>query len=215
MNVAPWWTGGRLLVASLAFAGAGFWLLSIGVADPADTEGSAQPGIVERHDRTPVAVPDSDQHSPDAAETSAAAHPDSAPQQGGDQSAGAPPAASAPAGAEAPVPGELPPPGSGPAADPLIQAALDRASPPDLPPATDRQLVADGRTAWLAETAVYTQVRIQAVTARRDTGGPAGRARAVVRLVWAGADRAGTFLDGRPAAVYFTQNGNGSWERTP
>ncbi|MFF4429804.1 hypothetical protein ACFYZ4_11635 [Streptomyces sp. NPDC001513] len=109
---------------------------------------------------------------------------------------------------------ELPPPGSGPAADPLIQQALDRASPPDLPPDIAQHLVSAGRTAWLAETAGYTQVRIQAATARRDTAAPTRRESAVVRLVWAGADRAGTFLDGRTAAVHFTQNEEGSWDRT-
>ncbi|MEU7506442.1 hypothetical protein [Streptomyces lavendulae] len=105
---------------------------------------------------------------------------------------------------------QLPPPGSGPAADPLIQQALNQASTPDLPAADERLLLELGRTAWLAETSSYSQVRIQAATARQD-GAPS---RAVVRLVWAGADRAGTLLDGRPAAVHFTQNGDGSWNRT-
>ncbi|MEU7068339.1 hypothetical protein [Streptomyces sp. NPDC046161] len=116
---------------------------------------------------------------------------------------------------------ELPPPGSGPAADPIIQQALDRASAPDLPPDDERRVLEMGRTAWLTETAGYTQVRIQAATARRDTtaataavAGDRHPVRAVVRLVWAGADRAGTFLDGRPATVTFTQNGNGTWNRT-
>ncbi|MEW1639806.1 hypothetical protein AB0469_37815 [Streptomyces sp. NPDC093801] len=113
---------------------------------------------------------------------------------------------------------ELPPPGSGPAADPIIQQALDQASPPDLPPDDERQLLDLGRQAWTAETAGYTQVRVQAATARRDTAPPAAgdpaRAQAVVRLVWAGADRAGTFLDGRTATLHYTQNGQGSWNRT-
>ncbi|MER5870502.1 hypothetical protein [Streptomyces sp. NPDC002044] len=111
---------------------------------------------------------------------------------------------------------ELPPPGSGPAADPIIQQTLDRASPPDLPPHDEKHLLAAGRRAWSAETAGYTQVRIQAATARRDTStaaAPGGREAAVVRLVWAGADPAGTFLDGRTASVRYTQNGEGSWER--
>ncbi|MFD9411539.1 hypothetical protein ACFWBN_31575 [Streptomyces sp. NPDC059989] len=106
-------------------------------------------------------------------------------------------------------PGELPPPGSGEAADPLIQQVIDTAAPRDLPTADETLLLYEGRVAWLAETDRYTQVRIQAATARR---GPAGGA--VVRLVWAGADPAGTFLDGRPAAVHFTQNGDGTWTRT-
>ncbi|WP_407842131.1 hypothetical protein ACE1OC_43035 (plasmid) [Streptomyces sp. DSM 116496] len=89
----------------------------------------------------------------------------------------------------------------------------------------EQQVLALGRTAWLAETVGYTQVRIQAATARRDTSPPTGTGpgpgpgprepvRAVVRLVWAGADPAGTFLDGRTATVRFTQNGDGSWNRT-
>ncbi|MFD6181954.1 hypothetical protein [Streptomyces goshikiensis] len=93
---------------------------------------------------------------------------------------------------------------------------MDEASPRDLPPADEALLVRQGRAAWLAEAARYTRVRIQAVTARRDTptaadgGGPG---RAVVRLVWAGADPAGTFLDGRPGTVHFTRNGDGSWKQ--
>ncbi|MFZ3475750.1 hypothetical protein ACODT3_40275 [Streptomyces sp. 4.24] len=100
---------------------------------------------------------------------------------------------------------------------------MDQASVPDLPPKAEQQVLALARTAWLAETAGYTQVRIQAATARRDTAPPTGTtsdavrqktAGVVVRLVWAGADPAGTFVDGRPAAVRFTQNGDGSWNRT-
>ncbi|MGI5451379.1 hypothetical protein ACQEVM_37605 [Streptomyces sp. CA-243310] len=122
------------------------------------------------------------------------------------------------------APGELPPPDSGPAADPIIQRALDRASAPDLPARDEQRLLTLGRTAWLGETARYTRVRIQAATARRDTT-PTPRTstgrhqtpqkappRAVVRLVWAGADPAGTFLDGRTATVLYTQNGE-SWNR--
>ncbi|MER6521824.1 MULTISPECIES: hypothetical protein [unclassified Streptomyces] len=116
------------------------------------------------------------------------------------------------------APDELPPPDSGPAADPIIQRALDRVSAPDLPARDEQRLLTLGRTAWLGETARYARVRIQAATARRDTtptpqastGAPV---RAVVRLVWAGADPAGTFLDGRTATVLYTQNGAGAWNR--
>ncbi|WP_240801954.1 hypothetical protein [Streptomyces sp. A1136] len=117
-----------------------------------------------------------------------------------------------------PVRQELPPPGSGPAADPLIQQALDQASTRDLPADEEQRLLDLGRTAWLGETAGYSQVRIQAATARRDNT-PAvdphaqHPLRAVVRLVWAGADPAGTFLDGRTATVTFAQNGDRSWTR--
>ncbi|MGW5342917.1 hypothetical protein [Streptomyces sp. NPDC004050] len=86
---------------------------------------------------------------------------------------------------------------------------MDRATRPDLPPRDEQQLLEMGRAAWLAETAGYTQVRIQAATARRaDVPG-----RAVVRLVWAGADRAGTFLDGRPATLTYAQDGQ-QWTLT-
>lgn len=112
------------------------------------------------------------------------------------------------------TPEELPPPGSGPSADPLIQQALDRASSPDLAPDDERALLDAGRAAWLAETVGYTQVRIQAATARRNPDAADGQLQAVVRLVWAGADPAGTLLDGRPATLLYTQNGNGSWKRT-
>ncbi|WP_327733390.1 hypothetical protein OG749_05425 [Streptomyces nojiriensis] len=105
---------------------------------------------------------------------------------------------------------ELPPPGEGPAADPLIQQALDRASRSDLPPADEQYLVTAGHAAWLAETVRYTQVRIQATTARRESD----RDGAVVHLVWAGADPAGTYLDGRAAALHYIRNGEGSWTRT-
>ncbi|MFI1154743.1 hypothetical protein [Streptomyces sp. NPDC020817] len=112
------------------------------------------------------------------------------------------------------TPGELPPPGSGPAAAPLIQRALDRVSSPDLAPDDERALLDAGRAAWLAETVGYTRVRIQAATARRNLNAADGQLGAVVRLVWAGADPAGTLLDGRPATLLYTQNGKGSWKRT-
>ncbi|WP_405444597.1 hypothetical protein [Streptomyces erythrochromogenes] len=128
--------------------------------------------------------------------------------------ASAAPTAASPSPAGSPVgaapAGELPPPGEGPAADPLIQQALDRASRPDLLPADEQQLLTAGRAAWLAETVRYTQVRIQAATARRTPD----RDGAVVRLVWAGADPAGTYLDGRTAALHYIHSGEGSWTRT-
>ncbi|MGW2994590.1 hypothetical protein ACWDA9_23435 [Streptomyces sp. NPDC001193] len=95
---------------------------------------------------------------------------------------------------------------------------MDDASRQDLALVDEELLLRQGRAAWLVETAEYTQVRIQAATARLDTASSTdtgGRAQAVVRLVWAGADPSGTFLDGRTAAVHFTQNGDGSWNRTP
>ena len=118
--------------------------------------------------------------------------------------------------------GELPPPGSGPAADPIVQRALDSAIPADLPTATAKRLTALGRAVWIAEVtgtgrqrwphyftadaaadALYTRVRLQAAIARRD--GSTGRA--VVHLVWAAADPSGTYLDDRTATVHFTREG--------
>ncbi|MEU9087493.1 hypothetical protein [Streptomyces sp. NPDC048357] len=212
MNNTLWWTGGRLVAAAIVLACAGSWLLSTGITRPTGSTRSAAPAAVAP--KVPAeAAPASgtSQAAPSgegAVSALSSAVPDASPRPSGTQPAGA----AEPGGPAAAS--ELPPPGSGPAADPLIQQALDQASPPDLPSATAQQLVSEGRTAWLAETAGYTQVRIQAATARRDTAAPAGQESAVVRLVWAGADRAGTFLDGRTAAVHFTHNGEGSWDRT-
>ncbi|MFI8280740.1 hypothetical protein ACIGBH_38805 [Streptomyces sp. NPDC085929] len=112
----------------------------------------------------------------------------------------------------------MPHPGAGEGADRFVQQAMDEASRRDLGPADEELLLRQGRAVWLEETADYTQVRIQAATARGDTNPTATAGaqpeRAVVRLVWAGADPAGTLLDGRTAAVHFTQNGDGSWNRT-
>jgi hypothetical protein len=117
---------------------------------------------------------------------------------------------------------ELPPPGSGPSADPIVQHALDQAIPADLPTATAKRLTGLGRAVWTAEvtgtgrtrwpryftgtgqSAVYTRVRIQAAIARQE--GSADRV--VVHLVWAGADRSGTYLDGRTATIHFTREGD-------
>jgi hypothetical protein len=104
-----------------------------------------------------------------------------------------------------------------------VQRSLDRAIPADLPTATATRLTALGRAVWTAEVtstgrqrwpnyfiatpaadALYTRVRIQAAIARQD-GGSTGRV--VVRLVWAGADPSGTYLDGRTATVHFTREG--------
>ncbi|MFD6274520.1 hypothetical protein ACFWFI_02855 [Streptomyces sp. NPDC060209] len=127
---------------------------------------------------------------------------------------------SAPAAARA-----LPEPGAGPRADPLVQDSLERALPSDLAPADEAQLTALGRVVWMAEltgtgrskwpgyfpgspsVAVYSQARIQALIARRDNS---HQADAVVHLVWAGADPAGTFLDGRTATLRFTRQA-GAW----
>ena len=103
-----------------------------------------------------------------------------------------------------------------------MQRTLDHAIPADLPTATAKRLTALCRAVWTAEVtgagrqrwpryftadaaadARYTRVRIQAAIARRD----GSASRAVVRLVWAGTDPSGTYLDGRTATVHFTREG--------
>ncbi|WP_053687198.1 hypothetical protein [Streptomyces sp. IGB124] len=213
MNTTPWWTGGRLLAAAFLLAGSGVWMLSAGLTPTTIERASGTRGSVAPAERPGPTGP-----APDRPATSGASAPDVSPRavtaSGSPRPAAATPTATAPSPADATrggaAPSELPPPGSGPAADPLIQQALDRASRPDLPLADELELVTAGRAAWLAETVRYTQVRIQAATARR-AADPSG---AVVRLVWAGADPAGTYLDGRTAALHYIRNGEGSWTRT-
>ncbi|MET7621949.1 hypothetical protein [Streptomyces sp. NPDC005408] len=107
-----------------------------------------------------------------------------------------------------------------------MQRALDQAIPPDLPPAAAKSLTALGRAVWTARVtgtgrqqwphyftgphpqATYGRVRIQAAIARRDSSHPGTTNAAVVRLVWAGADPSGTYLDGRTATVRFTLEGD-------
>ncbi|MGY1583905.1 hypothetical protein [Streptomyces sp. MN13] len=118
---------------------------------------------------------------------------------------------------------ELPSHGEGAAGDPAIQEALEAAWPPDLSAGDERKLLtagrdllrADatgiGRSKWpgvfpdpgvgVAPAFGTVRFRIQAVIARRD--GAADRA--VVHLVWAGADRGGTFTDGRITGWRFTR----------
>lgn len=217
----PGWSGGRLLAVALLLTATGACLLYAGLGDTTSAAGPLGPrtqGAASWHPAvrvTPSASPPGGQADPMASPE---------PQISRQNSPGSVPTPSV-SGAISPAPvlRELPPPGSGPAADPLIQQALDQASAPDLSPTAEQQVLALGRTAWLAETAGYKQVRIQAATARRDTppttGAPSGAGGrytvlAVVRLVWAGADPAGTFMDGRTATVRFTQNGEGTWNRT-
>ncbi|MGW6859193.1 hypothetical protein [Streptomyces xanthophaeus] len=206
---SPVWTGGRLIAAAAVLAAAGALLLHAGVQGASVPDPAVSPAVTagSASGPAPEVVP--------AAPSPAGP----APSDVGSKASPAPelPQASEQQSEEAtPMVGELPPPGSGPGADPLIQQALDQASRADLPPGDERHLLETARSAWLAETSAYTQVRIQAATARRDTspGGGGAEVRAVVRLVWAGADPAGTLLDGRTAALYYTQTGDGSWKRT-
>jgi hypothetical protein len=130
----------------------------------------------------------------------------------------------------------LPPHGEGPAGDKAIQKALEAAWPADLPTGDAQQLLAAGRALARADATGYgrarwpgvfpaagrglapafavTRFRIQAAIARRDGG--AGTA--VVHLVWAGADRGGTYTDGRIADFSFTRTtskGVSTWTPQP
>ncbi|MGW1068149.1 hypothetical protein ACWD4F_26925 [Streptomyces aureus] len=131
----------------------------------------------------------------------------------------------------------LPPPlGEGLAGDRAIQRTLEAAWPADLPVADQQRLIvlgrsllrADatgiGRARWqrvfgatgqaLAPAFAAARFRVQAVIARRD--GAVGRV--VVHLVWAGADRGGTFTDGRITDLYFTRTiskGVSTWTPRP
>ncbi|MEV7618433.1 hypothetical protein [Streptomyces sp. NPDC089799] len=199
------WSGGRLIAASAVLTCAGTLLLYVGL------QPQVEPGVTAYPGSTPSVAVATSLSGPAAARSG----------RTGSGSAGVRPSAPAPTATIVAAPSglaavraELPHPGSGEAADPLIQQALDRASRPDLPGRDEALLLRQGRQAWLTDTHAYTQVRLQAATVRRASADGEEPVRAVVRLVWAGADPAGTFLDGRPAAVHFTQNGDGSWNRT-
>ncbi|MFH8491919.1 hypothetical protein ACH4F9_41270, partial [Streptomyces longisporoflavus] len=60
----------------------------------------------------------------------------------------------------------------------------------------------------------FSRLRIQAAIARKNKDGAAGRA--VVHLVWAGADRGGTYTDNRITDLYFRRTkGDGPWTPLP
>ncbi|MFE6955498.1 hypothetical protein [Streptomyces sp. NPDC057696] len=64
----------------------------------------------------------------------------------------------------------------------------------------------------VAVAPAFTRIRIQAAVARQGTR--AGRA--VVHLVWAGADRGGTYTDGRLTDIPFHHaRGDGTWIPLP
>jgi hypothetical protein len=131
----------------------------------------------------------------------------------------------------------LPPRGDGPDGDRAIQQALDAAWPADLDPRDQQHVLAAGRALLRADAtgvgrgqwpAVFPhgergvaaafragRFRIQAAIARRGERDD----QAVVHLVWAGADRGGTYTDGRVTDWYFTRTttpkGHASWTPQP
>ncbi|MDG4859304.1 hypothetical protein P8605_14240 [Streptomyces sp. T-3] len=131
---------------------------------------------------------------------------------------------------------ELPPRGEGRTGDRAIQNVLEQTWPKDLPPAAEQELLAAGRALLLADTTgvgrdkwptvfgspregdagvvapAFSRLRVQAAIARRSTR----PGRAVVHLVWAGADRGGTYADGRISDFVFTQQkGTDTWAPLP
>ncbi|GAA3044320.1 hypothetical protein GCM10017562_01580 [Streptomyces roseofulvus] len=136
------------------------------------------------------------------------------------------PAAAGPAASPVQGASDQPVSGDGPAGDHAIQRLLDRTAPTDLPPATARQLADLATRVWIAETtgngrtawpayftdtrlrAPYHDVRVQAAVAYSAAGEDD---RAEVRLVWAGADAAGEFRDGRTARVLLEHHHN-EWQ---
>ncbi|MFD9791343.1 hypothetical protein ACFWXK_10370 [Streptomyces sp. NPDC059070] len=107
--------------------------------------------------------------------------------------------------------------------------------PRDLPRADEQELIATGRRLLAADAtgrgraafpsvfpraqrtdavAPFTRVRIQAAIARTAPGHPG---RAVVHLVWAGADHSGAYTDGRQSDFTFqrTSSANGAPAWTP
>ncbi|GAA3078490.1 hypothetical protein [Streptomyces glomeratus] len=179
--------------------------------------------------------------APSAPATSSTVHTATEPSPASEPFAGTPPtgtaastpAASTPAGLKS----ALPPHGEGTAGDTAIQQALQAAWPPDLPARDERELLAAGRgllradatgigrARWpgvfptsrggLAPAFATAQFRIQAAIARRD----GAKDHAVVHLVWAGADRGGTFTDGRITDWRFTRTttrkGASTWTPQP
>jgi hypothetical protein len=134
------------------------------------------------------------------------------------------PSATPAASTQSAVESALPPHGEGRAGDAVIQKALEAAWPADLPPDDEGRLLAAGRAllradatgkgreTWpllfpsagqhLAPAFATARFRIQAAIARRDGADD----QAVVHLVWAGADRGGTFTDGRITDWHFTRS---------
>ncbi|MFI1674859.1 hypothetical protein [Streptomyces sp. NPDC020598] len=183
-------------------------------------------------------------HTPSAPAT-AATPPASAPTTvasaaapgGSSVHSGASASASAPAAPPELVSVSVPPPhGEGVAGDAAIQKSLEGAWPADLAADDERTLLAAGRGllradatgigrgAWpalfgdpdhaIAPPFSTARFRIQAAIARSDSN----QDKAVVHLVWAGTDRAGTYTDRRISDWYFTRTprkGASSWTPLP
>ncbi|MGW7067081.1 hypothetical protein ACWGII_18675 [Streptomyces sp. NPDC054855] len=135
-----------------------------------------------------------------------------------------------------PPPPTPPPRGEGRAADRQIQQLLEKAWPADLPAAQERQLRRKGARLLYADAtgvgrdrfpdifgkrpaqqvaSAFSRFRIQAAIARKDKR-PARAERAVVHLVWAAADRGGTYSDGRVSDLSFHRpKGHGPWTALP
>ncbi|MER6370140.1 hypothetical protein ABT255_17465 [Streptomyces mirabilis] len=130
----------------------------------------------------------------------------------------------------------LPPHGEGVAGDAAIQKSLEDAWPADLAADDEHKLLAAGRgllradatgvgrAKWpalfgdpdqaIAPAFATARFRIRAAVARRD-GSPD---KAVVHLVWAGADRGGTYTDRRITDWYFARTstkGASTWTPQP
>ncbi|GGV73044.1 hypothetical protein GCM10010277_86620 [Streptomyces longisporoflavus] len=203
---APW----LLLAATLALAACGYLLLATDPPPPVATGGRApaHPGPQDTAAAQPPGDPAARARSP---------RPDSSPT----------PSPSKPSASMLPVRGE------GRAADRQIQHLLEEAWPADLPPALEQQLRREGAALLRADatgagrdrfpavfgnrpdTAVapaFSRLRIQAAIARKDTR----PGRAVVHLVWAAADRGGTYTDNRITDLYFRRTkGDGPWTPLP
>ncbi|MGW5736392.1 MULTISPECIES: hypothetical protein [Streptomyces] len=136
------------------------------------------------------------------------------------------------------LPTPTPPPhGEGRAADRPIQQLLEKAWPADLPAAQERQLRKQGALLLYADATgtgrsrfpdifgtrptqqvapAFSRFRIQAAIARQDKGAKTSSGRAVVHLVWAAADRGGTYTDGRISDLYFHRPRRGApWTALP
>ncbi|MFF1716263.1 hypothetical protein [Streptomyces sp. NPDC058268] len=196
----PW----LLLACSLALAACGYLLLDGGQRTPSsDVAAGSAP-----HSQLPAQPPSQNTLAPQPSVSSTPPQP-------------------------APTP---PPRGEGRAADLQIQQLLEKAWPADLPAAQERQLRKKGALLLYADATgvgrdrfpdifsrrpaqqvapAFSRFRIQAAIARQDKDAKTS-GRAVVHLVWAAADRGGTYTDGRISDLYFHRpKGGAPWTALP